>query len=147
MLDEAFLAYRIGIPEHDGSLTYKKIAELIRERGLTEFPRYKELLEFTVQNLNSNTALHRAHEPDVFDGDMIMFSAAMDHEGARRSSILPSWRPYVAGDITEYSVDCTHEEMLTTESLSMYGIQLKDSFVLGSTHVPGILDPEQGWGY
>jgi hypothetical protein len=40
-------------------------------------------------------------------------------------SHLQSWRPYVAGDITTYSVDCTHHEMLTTASLSMYGEQLK----------------------
>ena len=32
---------------------------------------------------------------------------------------------YVAGDITAHSVDCTHHEMLTTGSLSMYGEQLK----------------------
>ena len=38
---------------------------------------------------------------------------------------LQSWRPYVAGDITTYSVDCTHHEMLTTASLSTYSEQLK----------------------
>ena len=38
---------------------------------------------------------------------------------------LQSWRPYVAGDIIAYSVDCTHHEMLTTKSLSLYGQQLK----------------------
>jgi hypothetical protein len=43
-------------------------------------------------------------------------------------SPLPQrWRPYVTGEITEYSVDCAHLEMLTTESLSMYGEQLKRS--------------------
>ena len=83
-------------------------------------------------------ALHRAHEPGVFDGDMIIFSAVRD-ESDRSSSLLQSWRPYVVGDITEYSVDCTHHEMLTAESLSMYGKQLKDSLVrVGSTEVSGL---------
>jgi hypothetical protein len=29
------------------------------------------------------------------------------------------------GDITAYSIDCTHEDMVTDESLSLYGKQLK----------------------
>ena len=36
-----------------------------------------------------------------------------------------NWRPYVAGDITVYAVDCEHDEMMTPESLGMYGQQLK----------------------
>jgi thioesterase domain-containing protein len=43
------------------------------------------------------------------------------------SSPLESWRPYVAGHITEYSIDCRHEDMLTAESVSLYGQQLKFS--------------------
>jgi hypothetical protein len=30
----------------------------------------------------------------------------------------------VAGDIIVHSIDCTHQEMLTTEALSLYGTQL-----------------------
>ena len=69
-------------------------------------------------------ALSEAHEPGVFDGDMIIFSSVRD-ESDRSPSALQSWRPYVAGDISEYSVDCTHEDMLTAESVSLYGQQLK----------------------
>ena len=146
ILEEALRFYRIAIPEQNGPLTHEQIAELVRERGGLEFRRYKQLLDLIVQNLNSNTALYRAHEPGVFDGDMIMFFAVGD-ESDRSSSVLQSWRPYVAGDITGYSIDCTHQEMLTTESLSMYGKQLKDSLLLGSTDVSGIFDLEQAWGY
>jgi thioesterase domain-containing protein len=145
ILEEALRFYRIGIPEQDGSLTYEQIEELVRERGAVEFPRYKQLLDLIVQNLNSNTALHRAHEPRVFDGDIVIFLAVRD-ESDRSSSLLQSWRPYVVGDITVYSIDCTHQEMLTTESLSMYGKQLKHSLVLGSTDVSGIFDLERAWG-
>ena len=35
------------------------------------------------------------------------------------------WRPYVTGDITEYPVDCQHLEMLSPESIMVYGKQLK----------------------
>ena len=129
ILEEVLRFYRINIPEQDEPLTYEQIEELIRERGAVEFPRYKQLLDLIVQNLKSGIALYRAHEPGVFDGDVIIFSAVRD-QSDRSSSLLRSWRPYVAGDITMYSIDCTHQEMLTTESLSMYGEQLKHSFVL-----------------
>ena len=89
---------RIDIPERDGSLTDEQIEELIRERVAAEFPRQKQLLDWIVQNLDSNKALQRAHEPGVLDGDVIIFSAVRD-EGDRSSSPLQEWRPYVAGDI------------------------------------------------
>ena len=79
-----------------------------------------------VQNLKSSMALQLAHEPGVFDGDAIIFSALPD-ERIPSSSPLESWRPYVAGHITEYSIDCKHEYVLTAESLSLYGQQLKFS--------------------
>jgi thioesterase domain-containing protein len=76
--------------------------------------------------MKGSIALHRAHEPGVFDGDIAIFYAAQG-ESDRSSSLLQSWRPYVAGDVTVYSVDCKHVDMLTAESLSMYGQQLKHS--------------------
>jgi thioesterase domain-containing protein len=85
-----------------------------------------EFLEFMVQNWQASVFLHSEHIPGVFDGDMVIFSAAR-RESDRSSSLLQSWRPYVAGDITEYSIDCIHEDMVTAESLSLYGQQLKFS--------------------
>ena len=84
----------------------------------------KQLLEFMVQSVTANQLYLQEHVPDVFDGDMVIFSAARSGN-ENDSSHLQSWRPYVAGDITTHSVDCTHHEMLTTASLSMYGEQLK----------------------
>ena len=126
VLKEVLEFYRIDIPEQDGPLTYQQVEELVRERGAVEFTQYKQLLDSIVQNLNSSVALHRTHEPGVFDGETIIFSALPD-EKIPSSSPLESWRPYVAGHITEYSIDCRHEDMLTAESVSLYGQQLKFS--------------------
>jgi amino acid adenylation domain-containing protein len=126
VLEEVLRFYRVDIPEQDGPLTYQQVEELIGERGAVEFPRYKQLFDFAVQNLHSSLALHRTHEPGVFDGDAILFSALPD-ENIRSSSPLEDWRPYVAGHITEHSIDCRHDHMLTAESLSVYGQQLKFS--------------------
>jgi thioesterase domain-containing protein len=125
-LEEALRFYGIDIPERGGSLTDEELDELIRERITTEFPRQKELLDWLVHNLDSNKALQQAHEPGVLQGDLTVFSAVRDG-GDRSSSALQQWRPYVAGEITEHSIDCTHEEMLTAESLRLYGRQLQFS--------------------
>jgi thioesterase domain-containing protein/acyl carrier protein len=127
ILEEVLRFCGIHIPELDEPLTYQRVEELIRERGAAEFSRYKDLLDFAVKNLNSNEALYRAHEPSVFEGDITIFST-VQNESDRSSSLLQRWRPYVTGDITEYPVDCTHQEILTTESVNMYGEQLKHSF-------------------
>ena len=125
---EVLRFYLKGLPEQDGPLTYEQIEELLRERGAAEFPRYKQVLDLFVHNVKNGITLYPAHEPGVFNGDMIIFSAVRDLND-QSSSLLRSWRPYVAGDITVYSIDCTHHEMLTAESVSMYGKQLKHSLV------------------
>jgi thioesterase domain-containing protein len=135
LLEEVLRFYSVDIPEQDEPLTYQQVEELVRERGAVEFSQYKQFVDLIAQNLKSSMSLHRAHKPAVFDGDMIIFSALRDDED-RNSSLLQSWRPYVAGDITEYSIDCTHKDMLSTESLSTYGKQLEQSLVaVGSTEV------------
>jgi thioesterase domain-containing protein len=123
-LEEALRFYGIDIPERDGSLTDEELEALVRERIAAEFPRQKQLLDWLVQNLDNNKALQRAHEPGVLESDLIVFSAVRD-ESDRSSTALQEWRPYVAGDIAEHSIDCTHEEMLTAESVRLYGQQLK----------------------
>jgi thioesterase domain-containing protein len=80
------------------------------------------------------------HEPDVFDGDVVMFSAARSRSAAvgsgivsrwahlrnRRAarSLLRSWRPYVSGEVAVVPVDCTHFEMFLPESLNAYAQHL-----------------------
>nr|WP_208622330.1 non-ribosomal peptide synthetase [Mycobacterium gastri] len=141
---EVLRFYGIDVPEQDEPLTYEQIEKLIREPGATEFLRYKPLLDLFVQNIASGMALYQTHEPDVFDGDMIIFSAVRD-ESDRSLSLLQSWRPYVTGDITVHSVNSTHQEMLTTQSLCMYGRQLERTLIrAGSTEVSGLFcTPDQ----
>jgi thioesterase domain-containing protein/acyl carrier protein len=124
---EAFLRFsRIDIPEQKEPLTYRQVEELIRQRGLVvDFvlpPR--QVFEFAVRNHDANQLLLREHVPDVFDGDMIIFSAARSQDD--NDLCHPeNWRPYVAGDITVHPVECEHDEMMTSESLGLYGQQLK----------------------
>ena len=104
MLEEVLRFCRIDIPEQDGALSFEQVEGLLPERGAVEFSRYRQLLDLMIQNLNSSSALHREHEPGIFDGDITIFSAVRD-ESDRSPSLLQSWQPYVTGDITVYSVD------------------------------------------
>jgi len=129
MLEEILRLIRIDIPEESKPLTYGKVEHLIRQREeameLALPPKQvREFLEFIVQNMEANELHHSEHLPGVFDGDMVIFSAAQRESD---SSLLQSWRPYVAGDITEYLIDCTHKDVVTAESLNLYGQQLKFS--------------------
>jgi thioesterase domain-containing protein len=122
--DEVLRVYRKNIPGQDDSLTFEQIEDLIRKWGAAEHDRFRQFMEFVLDNHNNNRALHRSHIPGVYDGDVILFTAARD-QGDLNSPSLQSWRPFVAGDITTHSVDCTHGDMVTAESLSLYGDQLK----------------------
>ena len=106
-------------------LTYRQAEELIhqqREAGELALPP-RHLFEFMVQNHNANQSYLLEHVPDVFDGDMVIFSTRSENEND--SSHPQYWRSYVEGDITAYSVDCAHYEMMNTGPLSMYGEQLE----------------------
>ncbi|ORA26565.1 hypothetical protein BST12_01480 [Mycobacterium angelicum] len=81
----------------------------------------KEIIEILLNNVNADRQLLIRHVPDIFDGDMIIFSASRGNDGSPLSN---NWRPYVVGNITEYPVDCTHQEMLTSETLKLFGQQL-----------------------
>ena len=127
----------IDIPEQSAPLTYTQAAELLRQQlDVVDFALPStQLLEFMVKSVIANQVYLQQHVPDVFGGDMVMFSAARTENG-NGSSHRHSWRPYISGDITAYSVDCTHQEMLAAASLRMYGEQLK-----AVMEIPAPLDP------
>ena len=119
ILDRFLRLTGIDIPEQSGPLTYRQVEELIQQHREVVLPP-RQLHEFMVQSSHANQFYLREHVPDVFDGDVVIFSTNEDS--------LPdpqSWRPYVAGDIAVYSVDCGHNDMMTPGSLGMYGEQLK----------------------
>jgi thioesterase domain-containing protein/acyl carrier protein len=114
----------IPVPVDSEPLTYRRAEELMQQRQATLPLPPKQLVDTMVRSVNANQSHLVEHVPDVFDGDVIIFSAAQT-AGDHDSSLLRSWRPYVAGDITEHSVDCAHHEMLNAESLDEYGKQLR----------------------
>ncbi|OMB94560.1 hypothetical protein A5733_13725 [Mycobacterium sp. NS-7484] len=139
----------IEVPTHRRPLGYRrveKMAEQHRDSGFVPPPR--ALVEFMVKSLTANQLRLLDHEPEVFDGDVVIFSASSQRPGdnagttirsrwrrmrnrAAVRSHLQSWRPFVTGNITAHPVDCTHYEMFTGASLRQYGNLLKLSLENG----------------
>ena len=118
ILEHILRMNRVDTSAQTEPLTYSQAAELIRRQfDVADFALPSEqLLEFMIQRVTTNQLYLMEHVPDVFDGEMVVFSAAQNANG-NGSSTVEGWRPYVTGGITAYSVDCAHQEMLTTESL------------------------------
>ena len=76
ILDQVLRLAGIDKPEQSGPLTYRQAEELIRQQGeVVEFvlpPR--KLHEFMVQRNHANQLYLREHVPEVFDGDVVIFS-------------------------------------------------------------------------
>ncbi|WP_234796819.1 thioesterase domain-containing protein, partial [Mycolicibacterium porcinum] len=140
VLKHVLKARGVDVPRRWRHLSYREVEELLRQHGSGEFALPPDqLVEFMTQSLKANWSLLLAHQPGIFDGDVVIFSAARRRRipriRVRRPGALArmafryqqrSWRPYVSGSVVEYPVDCTHYEMLAAASLSAYGHQLKD---------------------
>nr|WP_286137463.1 thioesterase domain-containing protein [Mycobacterium sp. IS-3022] len=105
-------------------MTSAEAAQLIRRHldGPAVTLPSEQLLEFMVHRVAENQLRLQDHVPELFDGDIVVFTASRDADG----DPVRTWRPYVSGDITTYPVDCAHHEMLTAEILTTYGAQLQD---------------------
>ncbi len=133
ILEQVLRAYNTEAPARNQAAVYEQIAELLHASGPGS-SRYKRLFDVLINNLKSNIERYRNHEPRVFNGDVIIFYALRDQLD-RSSYLARAWGPYAAGEILMYSVDCTHNEMLTAESVGMYGQRLRHLLVLAERHL------------
>jgi amino acid adenylation domain-containing protein len=120
---ELMLGYlRIEVPEKSEPLSYLRAEELFHHQIPLPIAQLRVFLDFFVQNMKASFLYLLEHVPAVFDGDMVIFSTTQN-EANWDLPLL--WRPYVNGDIAVHSVDCAHLDMLSPESIEMYGKQLK----------------------
>jgi len=83
------------------------IAGMIRrELGFMIFSD-EELMIFA-RVYQNNTEIMRSHEFGMFDGNLLLISAA---EGRPENYTADLWRPYVSGEIVESALPCAHENM------------------------------------
>ncbi|CAL9410138.1 amino acid adenylation domain-containing protein [Streptomyces sp. ICN988] len=61
----------------------------------------------------NNVRMMPRHEPEVFRGDVLFFTATRVSEERRSRRDVTAWNPYTEGRLENYDVDADHEEMLT----------------------------------
>ncbi|MHC9294292.1 amino acid adenylation domain-containing protein [Mycobacterium sp. LTG2003] len=145
VLDYLLRTNHVELGPHWRPLTYQRVENMIRKQGMPGLaPPPRQLVEYMVHSLNANQLALLDHVPGVFEGDIVLFSAARHRNDENRGprmwqrwhglrnrmairSHVKSWRGCVSGDITAHSVDCTHFEMFTSASLSDFGERLRRS--------------------
>ena len=66
-----------------------------------------------------NDTLMQTHQPGIFDGDVLYFTAALDDPWLNRG--IDSWRAHVSGDIVNHPVECTHWDITSPAALETVG--------------------------
>ncbi|WP_378732882.1 amino acid adenylation domain-containing protein [Nocardia brasiliensis] len=97
-----------GIDDVPAEATAQAAAELIRERlgGVSLIDA--DTIERMAASYNASARTRTGYRRPVFDGDIVYFSATVD-----TSDIFgpDGWRPYVTGEIRNYDVEVTHDEL------------------------------------
>ncbi|MFZ2173425.1 MAG: amino acid adenylation domain-containing protein, partial [Rhodococcus sp. (in: high G+C Gram-positive bacteria)] len=104
----------------DGELTYDRAADLLNAMFGTETGVTAVHLARIGAGYELSRRIGRQFVPQVYDGDLLIFPATRE-DGATRTRSPEEWRPIVTGRIDEHPVDCSHNEMIEPQSLSVIG--------------------------
>nr|WP_163787923.1 non-ribosomal peptide synthetase [Mycolicibacterium insubricum] len=132
----------VDFSNHPQGLGYQQAAILVEQQGFSADLPPREVVDLMVRSFVTNRDMLMGHVSGRYDGDAIAFSASLraDHDSLlpglslrwpalqrrkRFNSAVEDWRPYVSGDLTSGSVDCTHHEMFTERALREYGQSLR----------------------
>ncbi|GAA3168957.1 MULTISPECIES: amino acid adenylation domain-containing protein [Streptomyces] len=86
-------------------------ADFIRLTGRGDGPLAgldEETISAMARAFIHHAALGRAHRPEVFRGDAVLFSAALDPDAGDPDA----WRRFVSGGLAVHPVDCVHGAMM-----------------------------------
>ncbi|WP_139277853.1 amino acid adenylation domain-containing protein, partial [Rhodococcus marinonascens] len=105
----------------DGEITYERAARLIDESFGAETGVQGRHLERIAAGYENSRQLGHGYAPQLYNGDLLIFPAARDGDGAARLHSAAEWGPLVTGRIHEYEVDCEHNEMIEPPALAIIG--------------------------
>ncbi|WP_139191243.1 amino acid adenylation domain-containing protein, partial [Rhodococcus tukisamuensis] len=119
-------------PDTGGELTYERAAHLIDESFGAETGVRGRDLERIAAGYENSTRLAHHFVPRVYEGDLLVFPATRDGDGATRARSANEWRPLVTGRIDEQPVDCGHNEMIEPQALAIIGPALARALSAGT---------------
>ncbi|MGW4562391.1 amino acid adenylation domain-containing protein, partial [Streptomyces sp. NPDC004561] len=103
----------------DAPLTYPEVVEILRRRGSALASLEEHHIEAVVAIMINNARLALAHEPDVFDGEMLLFNSTIDRTDDSADAGI--WQPYVTGPIDSHYITTRHDRMTQPGSLAQIG--------------------------
>ncbi|WSB31341.1 alpha/beta fold hydrolase [Streptomyces sp. NBC_01788] len=103
----------------DAPLTHQDVMEILRRRGSALANLEEHHIEAVVAIMINNATLALAHEPDVFDGDLLLFNSTIDRENDSANAGI--WQPYVTGRIDSHDITTRHDRMTQPGSLAQIG--------------------------
>ncbi|MFJ8221492.1 amino acid adenylation domain-containing protein [Streptomyces griseus] len=111
----------------DGPLERDRVIEVLREEGsaLATFDD-EHILRIGGVN-NNNWSLTIGYEPEVFDGDVLLFVATRDEDGPRDKTgrSVARLQPFVTGKVEVEEIDCEHRQLLQAGPVAEVGRALQ----------------------
>ncbi|MRH89525.1 amino acid adenylation domain-containing protein [Nocardia sp. SYP-A9097] len=105
----------IDVPAGLEGVTPAQAADLLAASGIsftaTEIEHFYSDLQHLLRQISD-------HYPEVFDGDLLFVSAAGNPDPIAN---VATWRPYIAGHITDHPVAFTHNQLVTAAALAEIG--------------------------
>ncbi|OYD69574.1 non-ribosomal peptide synthase protein (TIGR01720 family)/amino acid adenylation domain-containing protein [Rhodococcus sp. OK302] len=112
----------VGTETNKGDeMTYERAAELLGETFGTETGvRARDVARIATGYKNSRRLGHQ-FIPQIYHGDLHVFAAMRDGDGAANARSPLEWSPLVTGRIDVQPVDCGHNEMIEPHALAIIG--------------------------
>ncbi|MFG2132154.1 amino acid adenylation domain-containing protein [Streptomyces sp. NPDC048751] len=113
----------------DAPLEHDKVMEVLREAGSALATFDDEHILRVGEVNNNNWSLTIGHEPDVFDGDVLLFVATRDEDGAegKTERSVATLQRYVTGNVRVQEIDCEHRQLLQAGPVAEVGRVLQDT--------------------
>ncbi|WP_344447046.1 thioesterase domain-containing protein, partial [Kitasatospora nipponensis] len=73
--------------------------------------------------------LDLTHRPQVYRGDAVFFSAALETDGTS----VADWAPYLTGAVEHHAIDCEHGDMMRAEPAARIGALLAPALLAHRT--------------
>nr|WP_281176385.1 non-ribosomal peptide synthetase [Pseudonocardia acaciae] len=114
-----------AVPDLGGEpLTFARAMELLRAQGhaLASIEK-RHFVAITEVGINNIDLVMRHTTPDVFHGDVLLFTSTMTSESDGWVPFVDfdAWTPYVDGDIEKHHIDCSHAHMTQPGPLAEIG--------------------------
>ncbi|MGW5223544.1 amino acid adenylation domain-containing protein [Nocardia niigatensis] len=115
-----------AVPDGHPELTVEAATELLHRQGGIFAEVTSEHLVTLQRDYTRLIDLTWNHRPELFDGDLIYFSAADPHSDG--SSPARAWNDHITGQIAEHRIPVQHERMTDQDSLRVIGLVLTEHF-------------------